>query len=357
MDRTIGSELERHGGAGPGFDFLRLFLALFIFYGHTKLLTQPGPPLHEIQLGHSGGWDFDWHRPRYAFLVPMFFALSGFLVTGSALRTRNVKTFLTFRILRIFPALATEVTLSALILGAFLTVLPLHEYFADVRFWEYFGNIIGRIRFELPGLFLSNPVPRTVNINLWTLRPEFYCYLFTAVAMGTSIFYNRVLATWVFIAATIALIIANSVLGYMVDPTVYYFVCGCIFFHWRDRLPVGPWWFAGAAVLAFVLLSSTRTVYLAPVFLTYVMACIGLVRFPKIPLLFTGDYSYGVYLYGFPIAQGMIAVWPSFEGHSLTLLAFAGTATMCFAALSWHYIEKPFLKLKKVFIPKKLATA
>jgi peptidoglycan/LPS O-acetylase OafA/YrhL len=66
----------------------------------------------------------------------MFFALSGFLVTGSAIRTRSVRTFLTFRFLRIFPALATEVTLSAVILGPLLTTLPLKDYVSDHHFWN-----------------------------------------------------------------------------------------------------------------------------------------------------------------------------------------------------------------------------
>jgi hypothetical protein len=40
------------------------------------------------------------------------------------------------------PALATEVTLSAVILGRLLTTLSLQDYVSDRRFWEYFGNIL-----------------------------------------------------------------------------------------------------------------------------------------------------------------------------------------------------------------------
>ena len=51
----------------------------------------------------------------------MFFALSGFLVTGSALRTGRLVPFLGLRVLRLLPALFVEVTLSAIILGGIFT--------------------------------------------------------------------------------------------------------------------------------------------------------------------------------------------------------------------------------------------
>jgi peptidoglycan/LPS O-acetylase OafA/YrhL len=94
----------------------------------------------------------------HLFMVPAFFALSGFLVTGSALRLRATAPFLTFRVLRILPALLVEVTLSALILGALFTTLPLKSYFSDPQFFRYFGNIVGLITFHLPGVFESNCV-------------------------------------------------------------------------------------------------------------------------------------------------------------------------------------------------------
>ena len=98
-------------------------------------------------------------------------------VTGSAIRTSSIKVFFVFRVLRLIPALVTEVTLAALVLGPLLTSLALVSYFSDWHFYDYFGNIIGRIRFVLPGVFEHNPHASIVNINLWTLRPEFFCYL------------------------------------------------------------------------------------------------------------------------------------------------------------------------------------
>jgi peptidoglycan/LPS O-acetylase OafA/YrhL len=122
----------------------------------------------------------------FVLMVPAFFALIGFLVTGSALRLRATIPFLIFRLLRILPALLVEVTLSALILGAIFTTLPLSSYFHDPQFFRYFGNIVGWITFQLPGVFESNYVS-IVNVNLWTLLAELDCYLVTAALMITGL--------------------------------------------------------------------------------------------------------------------------------------------------------------------------
>jgi peptidoglycan/LPS O-acetylase OafA/YrhL len=195
MHRTVGNELNKYAGVGPGFDLLRIGLALLIFHLHTRWIAQSTDRKMVTQIITGTGeviWQ-GWTPPRSVALLQMFFALSGFLVTGSAFRTRGVRTFLTFRFLRIFPALATEITLSALILGPFLTTKPLRQYFSDPHFWEYFGNIVGRIRFKLPGLFESNPVGGLVNLNLWTLAPEYDCYVLVTFAMLCSLFWAGLL--------------------------------------------------------------------------------------------------------------------------------------------------------------------
>jgi hypothetical protein len=85
--------------------------------------------------------------------------------------------FLTLRAVRIFPALFCEVTISALILGPMLTTFSLQKYFSDLKFYTYFLNVIGRIHYYLPGLFLDNPFPQNVNNQLWTIPFELECYI------------------------------------------------------------------------------------------------------------------------------------------------------------------------------------
>ena len=261
---SFGAILDRNNGVGPGFDILRLALALTIMSHCSSMSGTRGflsamlqDALHLI-LPHSGeitqkiggaavairdnnsGAINGLGRPYTLSHVPMFFALSGFLVMGSAFRTRRVLPFMTLRVFRILPALFVEVALSAVLVGAIFTTLPLNEYYQSPGFWAYFGNIFGFVNFFLPGVsFNGNPI---VNANLWTLPAEFYCYLFAAILIGTGLLFNKMVFTAIFAVATLALLIANSLFGFQdsqavlpASVNVYYFFVGAMFYIWRDK--------------------------------------------------------------------------------------------------------------------------
>ena len=135
------------------------------------------------------------HRIIISPVLLMFFAVSGYLVTGSAIRTKSVSIFLLFRAFRIAPALIMEVTLSAMILGPWLTEMTLAEYFRDPLFFRYFLNVLGGVQFYLPGLFAQNPIPGIVNVNLWTLAPEFFCYAFMTAMIISKVIFSRMYFT------------------------------------------------------------------------------------------------------------------------------------------------------------------
>jgi peptidoglycan/LPS O-acetylase OafA/YrhL len=60
-----------------------------------------------------------------------------------------------------------------------------------------------------------------------------------------------------------------------------------------------------------------------------------------------GDYSYGLYVYAFPVQQTIVA-----HVRGLTpieLFAASLAVTLALAALSWHVLERPALALKSRF--------
>ena len=384
-NKTFGEILDANRGAGPGFDLLRIGLAVTILASHASHLAgnhgalsallksifhlhqQIGPAVSAAAPVAVGGEPpgeavVGLGRPYTLSHVPMFFALSGFLVTGSALRTRNVFRFLGLRGLRIFPALLVELALSAFVLGAIFTTVPLKDYFSSAGFWSYFENLIGIVHFYLPGVFEHFTPSSKVNANLWTLPSEFDCYWIAAVLMVVGVMFNRVIFTWLLGIATVGLLIANSFFGFQVTNEIlpgpvitYYFMVGVAFHLWRDKIPYSPAMFVVSVVVSSVLMMFTNTVYLYPALLTYVTVFIGLSPLPQFKLLKSGDYSYGVYLYGYPITQALIAAIPAIRGNFLLILASSLVVTFLFAAFSWHAIEKNVLKLKKYLSPKSAA--
>lgn len=126
-----------------GFDYLRIILSVSVIAWHTIVVCY----------GISAETPY-WTGPMravFAFILPSFFALSGFLVAGS-LERNSLVAFMPLRGLRIFPALAVEIILSALIIGPLVTTIPLPSYFTSSTFYKYFFNLVGYIHYPLPGV-------------------------------------------------------------------------------------------------------------------------------------------------------------------------------------------------------------
>lgn len=351
VQTTLGARLEACRGIGPGFDHLRVGLALSILTWHAFSI--------------SYGQNYAASLPRFPVpvllgaLLPMFFGLSGFLVMGSALRTGELKTFITFRLLRILPALATEVTLSALVLGPLLTALPLRQYFESPMLLAYFGSLIGRVRFSLPGLFLTNPAPELVNFALWTVGPEILCYVLMALFMLTGVYRRRAAMTGVALAYLLVALVAGwlfpaRAMGEVLPGKllIWGFLSGNLLFLYRDRLPfsgaLAAASFASAVAVLFMgqrEASDLLACLSVPLFV-YAVAVVGLSRLPPLPFFRRGDYSYGIYIFGFPIQQAIAYFLPQHREWWVNL-AIALPVTLAFAVASWHLIEKPALSLRK----------
>lgn len=222
MKGSFGDILDRSQGVGPGFDFLRLGLAISIVVYHAADVTQ----------GEKAGTGFAWLFVESS--LPMFFALSGFLVTASAQRL-SLENFIINRGIRIFPALLVEIVFSAVILGASCTTLPISEYYSSPAFFKYFLNVTGFIRYYLPGVFLDNPHKGMVNASLWTIPWELLCYLILSALILTGLIRRP---RFIFVASVVAIVIPTMLYlallimarlpitaqfaGPILDPQIYF---------------------------------------------------------------------------------------------------------------------------------------
>jgi peptidoglycan/LPS O-acetylase OafA/YrhL len=333
--------MRKQDGFTAGFDYLRIGLALAVLVWHSDILSTGSAALYHARWGGP-------FRFLLAVILPMFFALSGFLVAGSLARTR-LHQFVALRALRLVPALAVEVTLSALILGAFFTTLPLRDYLTSPELSSYLGNIVGLVHFTLPGVFEHNPAARAINSQLWTIPFELECYLSLVLFSLSTVLRDR----RAFVALIVLFSFVATARAFLLDPVspigpipgralVVSFLAGVSLHLYRDRIPYAPALGLVAGIAAAVMLQCPNTCYLAAFPVAYVTVWLGLMRPPKIPF---GDLSYGVYLFHFPIEQSIVHVFPGVGcWWRLTLIALPPTA-LC-AWLSWSLVEHPALSCK-----------
>ena len=336
---TLQEKSDTPGGFTTGFDYLRISLAVGVLLFHS-LVTSNG--------GATEFWTGPW-RFVVAIILPMFFALSGYLVTGSLFRV-NLRHFVTLRVARIVPALAVEITLSAVLIGTLVTTVPIPDYLGSAEFYQYFLNIIGLIHFFLPGVFEGNPYPRYVNGQLWTIPYELECYLALVVLAVLGVIRRRAL-----LAATVAVISLvfsahvlitgdvnhlDHVAGRML---VLSFLAAVSIYTYRDVLPYSHLLGALSLAVSAALLQHAELAFFAAIPVAYATVWLGLMRPPAIPF---GDLSYGVYLFHFPVQQTAMHVFPGIGSWWLLSLISLPVTTAC-AWLSWTFVEHPILARKK----------
>lgn len=334
------------------FDFVRLVAASLVIWGHAyPLLDEPGLP---ALMGSS----------IHTFAVKVFFVVSGYLIVASWVREPDPLRYTMKRGLRIIPALFVVVILSAFVLGPLVSNLSLAEYFGSPVLLGYLRNILLNIRYSLPGVFEDNIYPHAVNGSLWTLPVEATMYLFVLLlGMATFWFSIRmfyagwILLTVIFLTTAVVRILfvpdlfQNQIVWGMLvtaflDVAPYFMVGGCLFLF----AGIIPHSFAVAVILilASYMLTGVFAVFgvLNILILSYAIVVFGTSSTPYLRQAGRfGDLSYGVYLYGFPVAQTLSWAFGrdmSFHAH----IALSLVISMLFAFASWHLVEKRALRLK-----------
>ncbi len=336
---------ERTDNRNNNFDFLRFLAALQVLILHCIIC-------------------FGEHVPWFVLCldgVAVFFVISGFLVTRSWYDKPNIFLFLKKRILRIFPALILVVLFTALILGPLVTTLPLKEYFTDSTFFDYLKNIfLYEIHHVLPGVFETNPLNTSVNASLWTLPLEFFMYCLIAV-FGFIKILNKKYFHLIFITFTILcfFVVAHTNIfvfkhnhnyGKLFDFLSLFFISSC-FYIYRKKIVLSFTIFLICLVIFISGVAVTFKVHLVFEFFRFISLpyMVLYIAYSKIPYINNfgkyGDFSYGIYLWAFPVSQTLIYFWQS-KFNLFTYIVSVFAITLFIAILSFKFIERPALKLK-----------
>lgn len=336
--RTIATSANE----GNNFDLLRLFAASSVIFSHSFGLVQRsaqpyGDPIYDIT----------HHQMTFGELgVFIFFICSGFLITASVQRSAGLPSYFAKRMLRIVPGLVFVVVLSIVLLGPLLTTLPLADYFSQRETYTYLRNILMfAAQPELPGVFANNPVIGMVNGSLWTLKFEVFCYVFIAVL-------NQVRGLHV--REVILLAIATTIAGHVYHGVgsgylfyLGFFLSGSALSLLQKHMPVS---FPAFAALGAIVILSTPLGWLhaacalagsyCVLYLAYVSRHGTRLR------RHIGDYSYGIYLFGFPVQQAVIQLaGPTVTWYQVFLVAYP--ITIVLALVSWKVVEEPAMHLRE----------
>lgn len=338
------------------FNILRILAALAVLITHSFALATGDPRSEPFRdaLGMTIG----------LIAVDVFFITSGFLVTGSLLRRRSVIEFIWARVLRIFPALVVMLVITVFGMGLLVTTLSVEQYLTSEQVYSYFihcATLFFGVAYDLPGVFTENPYKEAVNGSLWTMPYEVRVYAillcFWSVTRlrksGNSTLF-KITITGFAVFCLVATFYSRHIdssnnplfkLGYM-------FFIGSVFYILKDKIPLNKHiTLPGMAVLVAAAGVDSRIFFVAYIlFLPYILLYLayvpsGVVRnYNRL-----GDYSYGVYIYAFPVQQCLAFMVPGISVRNM--IVFSLTITLILAIASWNLIERHALSLKRKYVP------
>lgn len=369
-----GPLAEALSGRANGVGFLRFALAMSVVVSHTGILGFGRPDL----LGQR----FRNQQALGGLAVAGFFILSGMLITRSARRT-GFWRYCWHRALRIFPGLWVCLAVTAF---GVAPLIAYHKWGSLHGFWAPGDNgPFGYVRNNMwtgvrpsvvHDLFAATtPWGRLIKVSafdgaLWSLCYELLCYLLIGVLLVSGVLRT---ARWL-VPLIAALLYVRILMDFRLSGSwgggvvarydrietasfgtidlrwvVYLgflFLAAASFELYKERVPIHDG--LGLAALAVCLTTLLFGGWFAigyPV-LVYVIAWAAC-RLPRW-LHWVGrknDYSYGVYIYGL-VGQQVLASFGWNRWGYWPYLALSMTLAWTAAFLSWHLVEKHFLKLK-----------
>lgn len=324
--------------------FLKFIAAILVIFSHSFSIStglsenEPISLFTNAQL--SGG----------SLAVAFFFFTSGYFITGSMLRVKTAKRFFHSRIIRIFPTLIVVILVTVFILGPICTTLSFSDYFRNTSTYRYLLNCLLLRVHLLPGVFTQNAYPYSVNGALWTLPVEFLCYTVCFILYKLKLLRKN--TVWTTIPAAILYLIVMQYISdkwhiafaaSLLKPTILFYMGILCYIH-RDYIKLHK---VGGLICIILMLILNRLGFLSVgiiILLPYIILTLGWgisQHFSKLSNL--GNYSYAIYLCGFPIQQTVTYYFGGTMPPYVNSLLSIPLSILC-GFLLYHFIEQPFIQ-------------
>lgn len=278
-----------------------------------------------------------------ALAVCVFFVAGGFLIARSVEKQGTAIKFFKARAIRIFPPLIFT-TVCVMFLGViFSTYTPL-EYFTNLNTWKYLLNSIFISVHNLPGVFEDNPYLPTVNGALWTLPVEFVCYIVCFIMYKCKFLKKKrfLITIPVVLIGSLGLEWVGSYIPFvhsLIRPCLLFYI-GMGFWTFREYINLKKSWLLISSIgfLAAINLGVPQVgIY---IFFPYIIFMISFgLKHCSSKLGNLGNYSYGIYLWGFPVQQAVVSMNGGIMNPYLNMLVSI-PITIVFGVITYFWVEK-----------------
>ncbi|MBM7609070.1 peptidoglycan/LPS O-acetylase OafA/YrhL [Lysinibacillus composti] len=334
-------------GKENNFDFIRFLAATLVIFSHAFPLTGNVDLLLILSNGQTSLGDLS---------VFIFFVISGYFITQSFHYSKSIFHYIKARLLRIFPGLIVAICITTFVIGPLATSLTLSEYFADKGTYKYLESIfLYPMHWYLPGVFENNVYSSSVNGSLWSIPFEFMFYILVAL-LGIFSLLNKKTTLLLFNLLIIIVFFDYWPLSMThfwglelktIFELLLYFVAGMLVFYYKEKIPYSNFF---AMISIVVLYLTVYTGGLKEIFVffgTYLIFYLGYNLNVKTWKFYRyGDFSYGLYIYAFPVQQYICFLYGGdMNPYVNFLLAFV--IALILSILSWNLVEKRALNLKK----------
>ena len=344
------------------FDLFRFLLASAVIFCHcyATFYTWDDFTANEPFMVWSGG-----KISIGSAAVNFFFIISGFLILRSFEYSASFWSYLKKRILRIYPGFIVAFLLSIFVFGALGHVEHtwLKTYEAYIKYVPLRMEAVNMLTLQAPidAYYFNHMAQVGLNTSMWTIQYEFVCYLFVPVLVWLGTLKHRCILLIAFLISYTLLLLQNYGFIFPYDGSWYgnalanpyyhprfftYFLAGCLVYLYKHRIPRNNLLMV-LSLLLFVLALKLQIFDLVwPIAGTYLLFFFA--YHPK--ALFSnfakyGDFSYGIYLYGWPLQQ-LTLLYLSEYLNVFTFFLLVMPLVLLAAFISWYLIEKPALKLK-----------
>lgn len=319
-NKTLKNIYDRKNNS---FGLLSMIMAIMIIYYHCYYLFY-GPSPDNLDFFSNLFVSED----TGGIVVAMFFIISGFMIATSIKNSKNIKSFLLKRVKRIFPPLILVVAVCTFVVAPVLSELPKEKFIVQPNLYiNYFLDnilIIKNSNYGIPTVLLDNPYPYTINGSLWTIKHQFFMYLYIIPLF--LVFFKREDKNrkndFMFFFLILFVVNCLSYAGYLdflfdfnmrtlgkyigilyeskkLIRLLYYFTSGVFINLFSDKIKCDR---KSVLLMIIILLLTMRTNlfhYSMMILLPYFTILIGSSK-SKIKIK---DISYYIYLVGFPIQQ------------------------------------------------------